>query len=75
MLIQFASVRDAFGIDKPSIADLEIIFGFGIFVFIAMEVLKAIVRRKMAVPRQSRYVVPETIRLNLLRFNIRGMGN
>jgi Ca2+-transporting ATPase len=52
VLIQFPSVRDAFGIDKPSLAGLQIIFGFGIFVFIAMEVLKAIVRKKMSIPRK-----------------------
>jgi Ca2+-transporting ATPase len=52
VLIQFPSVRDAFGIDIPSFSDLGIIFGFGVFVFIAMEVLKAIVRKKMAVPRK-----------------------
>jgi len=59
VLIQFPSVRDAFGIDKPSLAGLQIIFGFGIFVFIAMEVLKAIVRRKMAVPRRAIMLSPE----------------
>jgi Ca2+-transporting ATPase len=59
VLIQFASVRDAFGIDIPSFSDLGIIFGFGIFVFIAMEVLKAIVRRKMTVPRRAIMLSPE----------------
>ena len=46
VLIQIPSVRDAFGIFKPSTVDLEIILGFGIIVFISMEVLKAILRRK-----------------------------
>jgi Ca2+-transporting ATPase len=59
VLIQFSSVRDAFGINIPSFSDLGIIFGFGVFVFIAMEVLKAIVRRKMAVPRRAIMLSPE----------------
>jgi Ca2+-transporting ATPase len=53
VLIQFPSVRDAFGIDIPSFSSLGLIFGFGIFVFIAMEVLKAIVRRKMTVTQRA----------------------
>ena len=41
VLIQIPSVRDAFGIIKPSVSDLEIILGFGVVVFISMEVVKA----------------------------------
>ncbi|MFB3885228.1 MAG: cation-translocating P-type ATPase [Thermodesulfobacteriota bacterium] len=51
-LVQFPSVRDAFGILKPSAGDLGIVFGFGVFVFISMEVIKAILRRKMALRRK-----------------------
>lgn len=47
VLIQIPSVREAFGIMKPSFSDLSIILGFGIVVFISMEVIKAILRRKM----------------------------
>ena len=47
-LVQFPSVRDAFGIIKPSVSDLGIIIGFGVIVFISMEVVKAVLRRKMA---------------------------
>jgi Ca2+-transporting ATPase len=47
-LVQLPSVRDAFGIMKPSTTDIEIILAFGIIVFISMEVVKAILRRKMA---------------------------
>ena len=47
VLIQIPSVRDAFGIIKPTFSDLQIIVGFGIVVFISMEVIKAILRRKM----------------------------
>jgi Ca2+-transporting ATPase len=49
VLIQLPSVRDAFGIIKPSASDLGIIIGFGVVVFISMEVVKAILRKKMAV--------------------------
>lgn len=48
VLIQFASVRDAFGILKPSPSDIGIILGFGIFVFTSMEVTKAILKKKMS---------------------------
>jgi Ca2+-transporting ATPase len=52
-LVQFSSVRDAFGILKPSATGLGIVFGFGVFVFISMEVIKAILRRKMALRRKA----------------------
>ncbi|MBI4655069.1 MAG: cation-translocating P-type ATPase [Nitrospirae bacterium] len=47
VLVQFSSVRDAFGIMKPSFSDMGIILGFGIVVFISMEVIKAVLRKKM----------------------------
>jgi Ca2+-transporting ATPase len=53
VLIQFPSVRDAFGIDKPSSNSLGIILGFGVIVFISMEVIKVILRRRMAVARKA----------------------
>jgi len=49
ILIQLSSVRDAFGIIKPSVSDLGTIIGFGVVVFISMEVIKAVIRSKMAV--------------------------
>ncbi|OGP94040.1 MAG: ATPase [Deltaproteobacteria bacterium RBG_16_47_11] len=51
-LIQIPSVREAFGINKPTFTDLEIILGFGIVVFISMEVVKAILRKKMSSGRR-----------------------
>jgi Ca2+-transporting ATPase len=51
LLIQIPSIRESFGIIKPSSADIEVILGFGIVVFISMEVVKAILRKKMAVRR------------------------
>ncbi len=48
VLIQIPSVRNSFGIIKPSAEGLEIILGYCIFVFISMEVVKAIFRRKPA---------------------------
>ncbi|MEW6162828.1 MAG: cation-translocating P-type ATPase [Nitrospirota bacterium] len=47
ILIQLPSVRHAFGILKPSASDLGIILGFGVFVFASMEVIKAILRKKV----------------------------
>jgi Ca2+-transporting ATPase len=52
VLIQIPSIRESFGIIKPSFSDLEMILGFGVVVFISMEVIKAILRRKMAVGRR-----------------------
>ncbi|MBM4274679.1 MAG: hypothetical protein FJ134_09520, partial [Deltaproteobacteria bacterium] len=48
ILVQFPTVRQAFGIQMPSISDLGMILGFGVVVFISMEVMKAFLRRKMA---------------------------
>lgn len=48
LLIQLPSVREAFGIIKPTSTDIGIILAFGVIVFISMEVIKAILRRKMA---------------------------
>jgi len=47
-LVQLPTVRDAFGIIKPTATDLGIILAFGVIVFISMEVVKAILRKKMA---------------------------
>jgi Ca2+-transporting ATPase len=51
VLVQLPFVRDAFGIIKPSGSDLGIIIGFGVVVFISMEVVKAVLRRRMAIGR------------------------
>jgi Ca2+-transporting ATPase len=51
-LIQFPSVRDAFGINKPTLGDIGIIFAFGVVVFISMEVIKTVLRRKMTAARK-----------------------
>jgi len=47
VLIQFPSVLNAFGIRIPSLEDIGIILAFGAVLFIAMEVLKAFLRKKM----------------------------
>jgi Ca2+-transporting ATPase len=52
VLIQIPSVRDAFGITKPSFSDLTIIVGFGLVVFAIIEVTKVILRRRMVVGRR-----------------------
>ncbi|MCL4475472.1 MAG: cation-translocating P-type ATPase [Nitrospirae bacterium] len=46
-LIQIPAIRDAFGITMPSASDMAMILGFGAVVFISMEVVKAILRKKM----------------------------
>ncbi len=51
-LVQFPSMRDAFGIIKPTGNDLGIIIGFGVVVFISMEVVKTVLRRKMSAARR-----------------------
>jgi len=48
VLVQIPAVRNAFGILKPSAAGIELILGFGIVVFISMEVIKAVIRARMA---------------------------
>jgi len=52
VLIQIPSVRDAFGITKPSFSDLTIIVGFGLVVFAIIEVTKIILRRRVVVGRR-----------------------
>jgi hypothetical protein len=47
-LMQIPSIRDAFGVLKPSVSELGGIFGFGVVVFISMEIIKAVIRSKMA---------------------------
>jgi Ca2+-transporting ATPase len=48
VLIQIPAVRSAFGILKPSAIGIELILGFGIVVFISMEVIKAVIRARKA---------------------------
>jgi Ca2+-transporting ATPase len=55
-LVQLPTVRDAFGINKPSASDLGIIISFGIFVFISMEILKTILRKKMTKAAMARRI-------------------
>jgi Ca2+-transporting ATPase len=52
-LIQIPTIRDAFGIIMPSVSDIGMILGFGVVVFISMEVMKAILRKKMQVGRRQ----------------------
>jgi Ca2+-transporting ATPase len=52
VLIQIPSVREAFGIMKPSFSDMAIILGFGLVVFAIIEVTKVILRKKVTVGRK-----------------------
>ncbi|MDH4264887.1 MAG: cation-translocating P-type ATPase [Deltaproteobacteria bacterium] len=47
ILIEIPSIRGAFEILKPTTSDLRVILSFGGVVFISMEVIKAILRKKM----------------------------
>ncbi len=47
LLIQIPAVRNSFGITKPSISDMMMILGFGVFIFVAMEVTKVVLRNKI----------------------------
>ncbi len=49
VLMQFAPVREAFGINLPSLRDLAIITGFALLVFASMEGVKVLIRRREAV--------------------------
>jgi P-type Ca2+ transporter type 2C len=51
VLVQISAIREAFGIFKPSLFDLKMILGFGLVIFVSMEVIKAVLRKKLAVPR------------------------
>ena len=51
VLIQIPSVREAFGIMKPSVSDMAIIVSLGLFIFVIIEVTKVILRRKIQVGR------------------------
>ena len=47
VLIQIPTVREAFGIIKPSFSDLAIITSFGLVVFAIIEATKVVLRKKM----------------------------
>jgi Ca2+-transporting ATPase len=47
ILIQIPAVRNAFGITWPSVSDIAIIIGFGVVQFLAMELIKVYLRRRM----------------------------
>ena len=47
VLIQFPTIREAFGINLPSMSMIWVILGFGAIVFCSMEIVKAVVKRKL----------------------------
>ncbi len=51
LLIQIPSVREAFGIMKPSLSDMVLIIAFGLAIFAIIEVTKLILRKKMPIGR------------------------
>ena len=52
VLIQFPAVRTAFGVSIPTVFDVGMILGLGIFVLITIEITKAFLRTKMAAMRR-----------------------
>ena len=53
VLVQFPVIRDAFGINIPTGGTLGMILGFAVAVFVLMEVVKAILRKKMVAKRAT----------------------
>jgi Ca2+-transporting ATPase len=47
-LIQIPAIQESFGIVKPSFSMIKVFLGFGLVVFISMEVIKAILRKRLA---------------------------
>lgn len=54
VLVQIPTVREAFGIMKPSVSDMTIILSFGLLVFVIIEVTKVVLRRKVLPARTVR---------------------
>ncbi len=54
VLVQLPYVRDAFGILVPSVRDLATILGFGLIVFVSIEVLKRVIASRTAVRQTGR---------------------
>jgi Ca2+-transporting ATPase len=52
VLIQIPSVREAFGIMKPTVADMVLIVSFGLVVFVIIELTKIILRKKVSAGRR-----------------------
>jgi Ca2+-transporting ATPase len=52
VLVQLPSVREAFGIVMPSFSMLKVILGFGLVVFISMELIKVILRKRLGRERK-----------------------
>ncbi len=52
-IVQIPSVRDSFGVLRPSLPTIGIILGFSLFVFLAMEAIKAVMKEKWVRPDSS----------------------
>ena len=50
VLIQFPTIRNSFGILQPTLPMIGMILGFSGFVFLAMEAVKRVMRKRMARP-------------------------
>jgi P-type Ca2+ transporter type 2C len=48
VLLQIPMVREVFGVTMPSSPDLVVIGGFGLVVFVSIEVVKAFLRARTA---------------------------
>jgi Ca2+-transporting ATPase len=50
LLVQFSAVREAFGISMPGTTDVAMIIGFGVIVATSIEMVKTLLRSKVAIP-------------------------
>ena len=46
VLVQFESVREAFGINMPTLGDVGFVLALGVGVFISIEIVKAVLRKR-----------------------------
>ena len=58
VLMQFSDIREAFGITMPETSDLMVILGFGVIVFISMEVVKMVIRRRTSAKVKAFSIAP-----------------
>ncbi|MGE5238318.1 MAG: cation-translocating P-type ATPase [Chloroflexota bacterium] len=51
-LLQIPAIREAFGIVVPTVSTLSLILAFGVVVFVSMEIVKAVLRKRLRAGRE-----------------------
>jgi Ca2+-transporting ATPase len=46
VLMQFPAVRESFGVGMPAVRDIALLLGFGAVIFVVMEAVKLVLRRR-----------------------------